>query len=235
MSSFQDATARLEHAELILGHHFGDPALLQTALTHPSAALPDASGGLENSYERLEFLGDAILGMLVSRMIYDRFPLMDEGGMTRIKVSLVSGQRLSEIAKKLGFSELISFGSSERGTGNRGLTSALEDIYEACVAALALDGGLDAARAFIERTLAPHIDEDLAYEPTNPKSTLQEVLQTQQITPTYEVDKTEGPPHSRTFTVSVFADGVAIGQGIGHSKKDAEAAAAATALKMLLQ
>ena len=235
MKPLADGTQRLKHAEVILGHRFNDPALLQMALTHPSAVSPEIPGGFENSYERLEFLGDAILGMLVSRMIYDRFPLMDEGGMTRIKVSLVSGQRLSELAKELGFADLISFGSSERGTGNRGLVSALEDIYEACIAALVLDGGLDPACAFIERTLGPFISEDLAHEPTNPKSILQEALQTQQVTPTYEVNKTEGPPHSRTFTVSVLADGVVMGQGIGHSKKDAEAAAAAAALKILLQ
>jgi len=225
------AEQRIKHAESILEYHFENPTLLSTALTHPSAT--DAEDSSE-SYERLEFLGDAILGMVISRLLFERFPSLDEGGMTRIKVSLVSGQRLSECAKELGFTDLINFGSSERGTGNRGLTSALEDIYEACVAALALDGGLDVATAFIERTLGPYLDEDLAYEPTNPKSALQEMMQVQQVTPTYEVVATEGPPHSRTFTVNVLADGEVIGQGTGHSKKDAEAAAAAIALKLLL-
>ena len=222
-----NAITQLDCAEEILGYHFTDSSLLQTALTHPSAAFSEDPG---SSYERLEFLGDAILGMVVSRMIFKQFPLMDEGGMTRIKVSLVSGQQLSELAKQLGFVELISFGNSERGTGNRGLTSALEDIYEACVAALALDGGLDVATAFIERTLGPLISEDMALEPTNPKSSLQEILQVHHVTPTYEVIKTEGPPHSRLFTVNVLANGVVIGQGSGHSKKDAEADAAAAAL-----
>ncbi|MCL1891256.1 MAG: ribonuclease III [Coriobacteriia bacterium] len=219
---------RLAQAEKILGHQFSNPTLLETALRHPSAASEDSS---QPSYDRLEFLGDAVLGMVVSRLIYDRFPRMDEGGMTRIKVSLVAGQQLSEVAKGLGFGELISFGSSERGTGNRGLTSALEDIYEACIAALTLDGGLEVATAFIERTLAPLIQESMAAEPTNPKSTLQEILQVRHITPTYEVIDTEGPPHSRTFTVTVLADGEVIGQGSGRSKKDAEAAAALSALK----
>jgi len=228
MSRPLDTADRIQRAEEILGHHFKDPTLLLKALTHPSAVIGESSTG---SYERLEFLGDSIIGMVVSRMIFTRFPYMDEGGMTRIKVSLVSGQNLSELAGELGFTDLISFGSSERGTGHRGLASALEDIYEACVAALALDSDLDVASAFIERTLGSLIREDMALEPTNPKSTLQEILQAQQVTPTYEVIKTEGPPHSRTFTVNVLADGIVIGQGSGHSKKDAEAAAAASALE----
>jgi len=223
-----NATAQLDCAEKILGYHFKDSSLLQTALTHPSAAHNEDAG---SSYERLEFLGDAILGMVVSRMIFERFPFMDEGGMTRIKVSLVAGQKLSELAKELGFVELISFGSSERGTGNRGLYSALEDTYEACVAALALDGGLDVAASFIEHTLGPLVSEGFAAEPTNPKSSLQEMLQVHHVTPTYEVIKTEGPPHSRTFTVNVMANGEVIGQGSGHSKKDAETEAAAKALR----
>ena len=229
----QDRIAEnLACAEEILGYRFQDQDLLRTALTHSSAA-PSESHVQRSSYERLEFLGDAILGMVISRMIFDRFPHLDEGGMTRIKVAVVAGHQLTMTAQQLGFADLIIFGSSERGTGNRGLASALEDTYEACVAALSLDGGLDAATAFIQRTLGPLINEDLASDPTNPKSVLQEKLQTRHITPTYEVVNTEGPPHRRTFTVQVLAEGVPIGQGCGHSKKDAEAAAASAALESL--
>ncbi|MDR2492613.1 MAG: ribonuclease III [Coriobacteriales bacterium] len=221
---------RCELAEKILGYRFKDRSLLYRALTHPSAVLGEES---DESYERLEFLGDAVLGMIISRLVYDRFPHLDEGGMTRIKVALVSGQRLSAIAEELGFSKLIVFGSSEKGTGNRGLVSALEDIYEALVAALTLDGGIDVATAWIERSLGDYISPDLADEPSSPKSLLQETLQMQHVTPTYEVVRTEGPPHRRMFTVNVLASGAVIGQGKGHSKKDAEAAAAAEALKDL--
>ena len=107
------------------------------------------------SYERLEFLGDSILGAIVATIAFHQFPDLDEGGLTRIKVALVSGASLSEVAEKLGFADVIVFGSSETGTGRRGLHSALENVYEAVVAALFLDGGLDAAWAFVDRTLMP--------------------------------------------------------------------------------
>ncbi|MDR2108369.1 MAG: ribonuclease III, partial [Coriobacteriales bacterium] len=169
--------------EAIIGHHFADPDLLTRALTHPSAI---ESCQVERSYERLEFLGDAILGAIVSMMLFQRFPTMDEGGMTRAKIALVSGQNLSNLAEQLGLAEHIHFGSSERGTGRRGLGSALENVYEALVAALALDGGSQAAWDFVERTLAPQIGERSGRESGNPKSRLQEKLQMRRITPTYE-------------------------------------------------
>jgi ribonuclease-3 len=219
---------RFAAAEAILGYRFKDRDLLARALTHASAAPGEDS---PHSYERLEFLGDAILGMVVSKAIYLRFPNMNEGGMTRIKVSLVSGQRLSSIMDELGFANLIAFGSSETGTGNRGLTSALEDVFESLVAAMMLDGGLEVAERWLDATLMPLISEDLADEPTNPKSTLQELLQVDKVTPTYRVTRTEGPPHRRVFTVDVLAGKEIIGHGSGHTKKDAEAAAARMALE----
>ena len=114
---------------------------------------------------------------------FHQFPELDEGGLTRIKVALVSGASLSEVAEKLGFADVIVFGSSETGTGRRGLHSALENVYEAVVAALFLDGGIDAAWAFVDRTLMPKMSLDLAREPENPKSALQEKLQEGGITP----------------------------------------------------
>jgi ribonuclease-3 len=214
-------------AEAIVGHRFAHPELLVQALTHPSAVEKFRES---LSYERLEFLGDAILGAIVSMMLYQRFPTMSEGGMTRAKVALVSGQSLSALADRLGLAEYIHFGSSERGTGKRGLASALENVYEALVAAVALDGGYPAAYAFVERTLAPLISEETARESENPKSQLQEVLQVRHITPRYELLTTSGPPHERVFTCGVLADDECIGIGTGKTKKDAEARAAAAAL-----
>jgi ribonuclease-3 len=218
----------IERAEHILGYTFKDKTLLLRALTHPSAIEEDP---VQGSYERLEFLGDSLLGAFVALTIYDRFPDFDEGALTRIKVSLVSGGMLSRRAEELGFTDIIIFGSSEKGTGKRGLSSALENVFEALTAAIALDGGLDKAREWVMKSLGEHISRDIAAEPENPKSVLQEILQVDRITPTYELVETAGPPHARTFTCNVLSEGRVIGTGVGHSKKDAEAEAAAQALK----
>ena len=222
---------RLDKAEEILGHAFKDRSLLLLALTHPSASEGNSAVG---SYERLEFLGDAILGAIISREIYDRYPRLDEGALTRLKVSAVAGQTLARLAGELELEKLIIFGSSERGTGRRGLTSALENSYEALVAALSIDGGMEAAEQFVIRTLVPHINTNVAREPENPKSMLQEMLQAERITPTYEIIETVGPPHDRLFTAEVLAGEQALAKGKGHSKKDAEMEAATNALQELL-
>ncbi|MDR2587444.1 MAG: ribonuclease III [Coriobacteriales bacterium] len=217
-------------AERIIGYIFTDKDLLIRALTHPSAIEEDPIAG---SYERLEFLGDSLLGAFIAFTIYERFPDLDEGALTRIKVSLVSGGMLSRQAEELGLEDIIIFGSSEKGTGKRGLTSALENVFEALTAAIALDGGMAAAWDWVMRTLGEHISRDIAAEPENPKSVLQEKLQVDRITPTYELVESHGPPHERIFISNVLSNGKVIGTGTGHSKKDAESAAAAQALKRL--
>lgn len=221
---------RLQKTEHILDYQFADKDLLLLALTHPSASEGERAQG---SYERLEFLGDAILGAIISRQIFDCFPHLDEGALTRLKVSAVAGQTLAKLAGELGFEKLIIFGSSERGTGKRGLPSALENTYEALVAALAIDGGEQEAKRFVLRTLAPMINTNVVREPENAKSVLQEKLQIQHITPTYEIIETSGPPHDRLFTARVLADEQVLATGTGHSKKDAEIDAAAKAYESL--
>jgi ribonuclease-3 len=228
--SEEERNSCIQRAEEIIGYNFKDKDLLIQALTHPSAIEEDPIGG---SYERLEFLGDSLLGAFIAFAIYERFPDFDEGALTRIKVALVSGGMLSKRAEELGFADIIIFGSSERGTGKRGLFSALENIFEALVAAVALDGGIGEAREWVMRSLGAYISREIAAEPENPKSILQEILQVDRITPTYELVETVGPPHARTFTCNVLSEGVVIGCGAGHSKKDAEAEAAAQALKRL--
>ncbi len=173
------------------------------------------------------------LGALVANAAFHQFPELDEGGLTRIKVALVSGASLSEVAEKLGFADVIVFGSSETGTGRRGLHSALENVYEAVVAALFLDGGIDAAWAFVDRTLMPKMSLDLAREPENPKSALQEKLQEGGITPTYRLVETQGPPHDRTFVAQVYAGDKGLAQGVGRTKKEAESQAAKSTLARL--
>ena len=230
MQEQSEHTEKLDKAEKILGHEFSDRSLLLTALTHPSAA---EGHSISDSYGRLEFLGDSILGAIVSYEAYHAYPNLDEGGLTRIKVSLVSGASLSEVGKELGLADCIFFGSSERGTGRRGLHSALENVYESLVASLFLDGGINAAASFVKRTLIVRMSEDMAKEPENPKSVLQERLQEDGITPTYRLVETQGPPHDRTFVTQVFVGVKSIAKGVGRTKKESESQAAKSALEIL--
>lgn len=230
MSLTAEQQTKLERAQQIVGRTFENTQYLLSAITHPSATEGRA---VKFSYERLEFLGDSILGALVANAAFHQFPELDEGGLTRIKVALVSGASLSEVAEKLGFADVIVFGSSETGTGRRGLHSALENVYEAVVAALFLDGGLDAAWAFVDRTLMPKMSLELAREPENPKSALQEKLQEGGITPTYRLVETQGPPHDRTFVAQVYAGDKGLAQGVGRTKKEAESQAAKSTLASL--
>ena len=219
MSLTAEQQTKLEHAQKIVGRTFENTQYLLSAITHPSATEGRA---VKFSYERLEFLGDSILGALVANAAFHQFPELDEGGLTRIKVALVSGASLSEVAEKLGFADVIVFGSSETGTGRRGLHSALENVYEAVVAALFLDGGIDAAWVFVDRTLMPKMSLDL-----------QEKLQEGGITPTYRLVETQGPPHDRTFVAQVYAGDKGLAQGVGRTKKEAESQAAKSTLARL--
>ena len=165
---------RVAEAERICGHRFERQELIESALTHPSAAEGKA---VSASYERLEFLGDSILGAIVATDLFERFPDMDEGALTQAKISLVSGKMLSSVAERLGVGPLIVMGESELGTGARGMHSALENVYEALVGALYLDAGYNATHAFVMETLGPEISPELARKPISPKSRLQEVTQ----------------------------------------------------------
>lgn len=230
MTLADEQREKLEIAEGIIGYRFKNERYLLSAITHPSAA---EGRSVRFSYERLEFLGDAILGAIVVSTAFNRYPDLDEGGLTRIKVSLVSGASLSKVAEGLGFADIIVFGSSERGTGRRGLHSALENVYEAVVAALYLDGGIEAAEDFVSRTLISHMSASIAMEPENPKSMLQERLQEDGITPTYKLIETQGPPHNRTFVSQVYAGDHALALGTGRTKKESERQAAKSTLARL--
>ena len=226
----EEQEQKLARAQEILDYRFDSEHLLLSAITHPSAT---EGKSVKYSYERLEFLGDSILGAIVAAIAFHRFHDLDEGGLTRIKVALVSGASLSDVADRLGFADVIVFGSSETGTGKRGLHSALENVYEAVVAALYLDGGIGAAQEFVERTLIPRMSLDMAREPENPKSALQEKLQEDGITPTYKLVETQGPPHDRTFVAQVFAGTQGLARGTGPTKKEAESQAAKSTLARL--
>ena len=223
---------RIDRAQRIIGYTFKNQQYILSAITHPSAA---EGKPVQYSYERLEFLGDSVLGVIVAMAAFEKFKDLDEGGLTRIKVALVAGSTLSEVADELGFTDIIIFGDSEVGTGKRGMHSALENVYEAVVAALYIDGGFNVAREFISRTLLPRMTRDYAAKPENPKSMLQEKLQTEGITPTYKLVETQGPPHDRTFVSAVFAGMQSLARGVGRTKKESESKAAAQALKELDQ
>lgn len=219
---------RIKRIEEILGHHFGEEHLIVSALTHPSAAEGKA---VSASYERLEFLGDSILGAMIAADLYDRYPAMDEGQLSMLKIALVSGEMLSEVAGELGIGELILFGESEKGTGARGMRSALENVYEALVGALYEDAGWDVAHEFVVRTLHPRITPELGLRVVPPKSRLQEHIQRDyRVGPTYKLEGETGPAHSPTFTSVVLVEGRRVGRGSGSTKKESQANAAADAL-----
>lgn len=219
---------RVKLIEEIVGHHFDHEHLVISAITHPSAA---EGKSVSASYERLEFLGDSVLGAMIATDLYHLYPGMDEGQLSMLKIALVSGDMLSDVAAKLGISELILFGESEKGTGARGMRSALENVYEALVGALYVDGGYDAAHEFVARTLHPRITPDLARNVVPAKSRLQEVIQRDyRVGPTYKLEGESGPAHSPTFTSVVLVEGRRVGRGQGSTKKESQANAAADAL-----
>lgn len=223
--------ARIKAIEEICDHEFSREELVVSAITHPSAAEGRA---VSASYERLEFLGDSILGATVALYVYERFPGMNEGELSTIKTSLIAGEMLSHVAEELGVGPYVLLGHSERGTHARGMHKALEDVYESLVGALYLDGGFDVARGFIERTLLCYATPDLARRPLSPKSRLQEVTQRDfHCGPTYKLVGEEGPAHTPTFTSVVFVGDRRVGRGKGTSKKESEAAAALDALRRL--
>lgn len=221
--------ARLAIAEKATGHSFQDRSLLRKALTHPSFKEDQRS---EADYERLEFLGDAVITLVVAEELYRRFPQEREGDLTKLKIGAVSGVALSAAALELGLADALFLGESERGTHGRGLASALENVFEALVAALYLDAGFGVARDFVARALGAHIGEYTAI-PGHPKSDLQELLQARGAIPEYRLVAQEGPPHHRTFTTVVLVDGDEVGRGEGRSKKEAEMRAAEQAFTRL--
>lgn len=217
-------------AERVLGHRFKDRDLLVSALTHPSAVEDRATQAL---YERLEFLGDSLVGFIVAEEAYKRFPEMPEGGMTRIRVSVVNGRVMSRVASELGLADAIVVGESIKAARGRGLASVLENTFEAVTAALYLDAGMRQTRSWIMRTLGPLIDPAVASVPENPKSLLQEICQAAGSAPAYRIASQEGPPHERLFSAEVVLNGEVIGKGQGRTKREAEAEAASVALRRL--
>ncbi len=216
-----------------LGHQFRDEALLRLALTHPSVA-HEQNNPLPHN-QRLEFLGDSVIGVVLSRELYEKFPQADEGLLTKSRAKLVNATALAAHGRSLGLGALLILSRGEENTGGRERSSALADAFEALVGAVFLDGGFDLARGFVLREFAADFSE-LAL-PTgieNPKGELQEYLQAKSPTaPVYQLISTEGPDHDRDFICAVLHDGNELARGSGKSKKAAESDAALAALKKL--
>lgn len=214
-----------------VGHVFRDRSLLERALTHPSL-LPVLRGAESN--QRLEFLGDAVLQLLLSEALYAEFPSEREGVLSRRRAILANGTTLALLARELGLDQALRLGPSEESSGGRQRTSALGDAFEALLGAVYLDAGLEAARAVVRAAYGP-LPERLAAlgDEKTPKSRLQELVQPRHGNDalTYQVVATEGEDHRRTFEVSVSLLGREIGRGRGSSKKAAEEAAAEAGLR----
>ena len=215
---------------------FKNRRFLEQALLHPSYSNELRTGeGPGGSYERLEFLGDAILGAAVTLELFRRCPELPEGKLTKLRSSLVSGSPLAHIARGLELGQYLKLGKGEESTGGRDRDSNLSATFEALVGAVFLDQGFETAREFVLRTLAEPMDR-LVEEgaPEDPKSQLQEMVQGMGgVLPQYRTVEEEGPDHARTFEVEVVVDGHAMGKGRGQRKLDAEKQAAREALGRL--
>ena len=228
------AVAKRSALEERLRVTFKNSALLQQALTH-SSYLNEHPHVAAESNERLEFLGDAVLGLVIAGDLYGSYPGLDEGKLTELRTHLVRGGTLAKAARRLKLGDEISFGRGEEAAGGRGRPSNLAHAYEAIVGAIYLDSGIRSARSFIRRSLKPEYQlvADEAF-PMDAKSLLQEISQSRfQSAPRYLLVKEEGPDHARLFTFEVRINGRRLGTGSGRSKQDAEKEAAQKALQRL--
>jgi ribonuclease-3 len=226
VSDFNALQTRMEY-------RFRDISLLRLALTHPSVA--HEQGRLVQHNQRLEFLGDAVLGLVLTRELYDKFPMVSEGPLTKARAQMINRRTLAEQARRLELQNQLILSRGEEANLGRSRASALADGFEALIGAVFLDGGFDAACAFVLRSFREAFGE-LTSIPTleNPKGELQEILQARSSdAPQYVVASASGPDHDRDFECVVTHGGIELGRGRGKSKKAAESEAAVAALKTL--
>lgn len=224
----------MKSLEEVLGYKFINSLLLAEALTHPSLAYEAQSPRFDN--QRLEFLGDAVIQLVLTELLYEMFPGFNEGKLTKLRARLVSGDALHRFAVIMNLGDYIMMGKGEETTGGRERVSTLADAFEAVMGAIYLDGGIEAAREAVKKNCAAAVAR-IAESPEekNPKGQLQEILQAvAKESPTYTVVGEFGPDHQKNFQVRVNWKGVELGDGEGGSKKEAEAKAALSALKRRL-
>jgi len=224
---FDGLQARIEY-------RFKDRGLLEHALTHKSRAAEDASGGVADN-ESLEFLGDAVLGLVVADTLFHQYPGYNEGQKSKVKAAVVSMPSLARRAEAIQLGDHLILGRGEEKTGGRFKQALLADAYEALIAAIYLDGGYEAAGTFLRRELKDAIDAGIAqtFAPDH-KSALQERVQALGMAlPEYRVSGAEGPDHRKTFTIEVVVNAEVLGVATGRAKKEAEQEAARLALARL--
>jgi len=225
----RDDAEPLEHCQDVLNYTFRDPTYLREALTHASGANHRLA-----SNERLEFLGDAILGAIVCELLFRKFPEYLEGELTRIKSVVVSRRTCAKISQKLGFDEFLVLGKG-MGAKDETPSSVLADVFESLIGAIYLDGGMEAAKRFIVRHIEAEIDATVGgHGGTNYKSNLQQVAQRRfGETPTYLLLDEKGPDHSKCFKIAAQIGRQCYAPAWGRNKKDAEQRAAMNALSQL--
>jgi ribonuclease-3 len=230
--------SELEPLERRVGYRFKDRGLLEHALTHRSRVHEDASGGVFDN-ESMEFLGDSVLGFVVAAMLFREFPQHNEGQKSKLKASLVSAASLARLGEALDLGEFLILGRGEEKTGGRRKHAIIADCYEALIAAIYLDGGIEPAQRFIERQFADLVAEarrtgaDASFT-DDWKSALQEYLQSHgRGLPAYRLAGEVGPDHRKCFVVEVVVEGDAIAKAEGRSKKEAAQLAARVALEKL--
>lgn len=219
----------MNELEQALNYEFSDRNLINTALTHPSYG----SDRHVPNYQRLEFLGDAVLELAISRLLYYELPNVDEGRLTRLRAELVREETLYNIARRLGLGAYIRLSMGEIRSGGRDKPSILSDVMEAVIAAVYLDGGTDKAFALVKRLYDGMLDLSALTDSLDAKTRLQEILQKDGGMPRYEMISHEGPPHAPIFTYSVWFGDMELGVGQGRSKQAAQQAAAGAALKKI--
>jgi len=223
-----------DELQLRIEYRFRDRGLLEHALTHKSRAAEDASGGVADN-ESLEFLGDAVLGLVVVDALFHQYPTYSEGQKSKVKAAVVSTQSLARRAEAIQLGDHLILGRGEEKTGGRFKQALLADAYEALIAAIYLDGGIEAAAMFLRRELKEAIDAGSAQTiAPDYKSTLQERVQAIGLAlPEYRLSGSEGPDHRKTFTIDVVINGEVLGSATGRAKKEAEQEAARLALAKL--
>ncbi len=218
--------------EQVTGMYFQNRALFLQAFTHTSYAHERKSSNRVQDNERLEYLGDAVLELLVSEFLYYRFPKMSEGELTRTRARVVCEPSLASFARELHFGEFVRLGKGEELTGGRERPSLLADLFEAFIGALYLDQGLEKVRQFLNQLVFPLINQSWLEQMTDAKSQLQELIQQTKRGPLeYRIVDIQGPAHDRFFSAEVYLENKRLGKGSGRSKKEAEQQAATTALK----